>query len=173
MKMTLRMRLRESHTTEQEMATFKDKNNKPAVAPPDFNRIPLDLRSLPQWVLWKFDWVDETKQWAKVPYCAGGGRAKSNDAATWASFDKVGLAFNVNEHAGIGFVFSEADEFCGIDFDHCVEDGHATTEAAKWIARLDSYTEVSATGTGVHVIVRAKCAKGVKRNGIEVYDRLR
>lgn len=155
------------------MATFKDKNHKPKVAPPDFDRIPAEIRKVPHWVLWKFDWVEETKQWAKVPYSAHGGRAKSNEPATWASFDRARFAFNANEHAGVGFVFSDKDEFCGIDFDNCVEGGHATTEAAKWIERLDSYTEVSATGTGVHVIARAKCSKGLKRNAIEVYDRLR
>ena len=74
---------------------------------------------------------------------------------------------------GVGFVFSTHDPYSGIDLDGCrdPETGEIEPWAEEWIRRCDSYTEVSPSGAGVHIIVRAKLPPGRRRRGgIEVYE---
>jgi len=75
---------------------------------------------------------------------------------------------------GIGFVFTESDPFCGVDLDACVDP--KTGEIASWaseiVRELDSYTEFSPSGTGLHVLLRAELPpEGNRRARIEIYDR--
>jgi hypothetical protein len=157
------------------MTTFKNPNERPSVEPPNIDGIPAYVRKFPHWVLWRFDWVDETQTWAKVLYDAQTfNRAKSDTPSTWVSFTNVTKTFadKGDEFDGIGFVFSvDSDDLCGIDFDNCVEDGELKSGIAERLVELDSYTELSVSGTGLHVIVRGTFGKGRKRNDIEVYDR--
>ena len=45
---------------------------------------------------------------------------------------------------------------CAIDLDHCIDvDGNYTQTAAEIIAMMHSYTELSPSGTGVHILFRA------------------
>lgn len=152
-----------------------------------FEKVPQCLRDLPHWVLWKT--IVRDGQETKLPFQAAGGAAKSNDRTTWATFDEALAAFNLGNHSGIGFMFSEGDEFCGIDLDGC---RHPETGAyAQWaldiLQRMNSYSEVSPSKTGAKIFVRGKSpwASGRKFNvfgaericdktpAIEVYDRLR
>src|SRR5215217_5232136 len=82
--------------------------------------VPPELTERPQWVCWRLEERDE--KLTKVPYTAGTRRrASSTDPATWASFEDAKGAVGRAEppYDGIGFVFSDADPFCGIDLDKC------------------------------------------------------
>jgi primase-polymerase (primpol)-like protein len=49
------------------------------------------------------------------------------------------------------------DPYVGVDLDACIgDDGRLHPDANAVIAKLNSYTEHSPSGRGVHVIVRAK-----------------
>jgi primase-polymerase (primpol)-like protein len=75
---------------------------------------------------------------------------------------------------GVGFVFTLDDPYCGIDLDKCVNpaSGAINDQAREIVDALQSYTELSPSGTGLHIIVRATLsAKGRKRDAIEIYDR--
>jgi hypothetical protein len=156
------------------MATFKDPNNRPQVDAPNVGEIPSYVKKFDHWILWRFDWTGDS--WAKVPYDPKTlDRARSDTPSTWDSFDSTVTIYfsNQKEFDGIGFVFSlQHDDLCGIDFDNCI-DVHGEIDAAKseWINKLDSYTELSVSGTGAHVIVRGASGAGLKRNDIEIYDR--
>jgi putative DNA primase/helicase len=67
-------------------------------------------------------------------------------------------------------VFSSADPYTGIDLDNCVDgDGEIAGWALEIVRYFDSYTELSATGTGLHIIVRGE--KPNRRKGeVEVYS---
>jgi hypothetical protein len=156
---------------------FTDPDVRPQVAAPIYENIPSELQELPHWVLWRYVWNKHTKQWGKVPYDAQTLRpAKSNDASTWASFDAAHMIFvqGKGEFGGIGFVFSADDEFVGIDFDNCIQDGKIIDPfVTEWIEKFDSYTEKSVSGTGFHTIVKGACGGGFKTGNFEIYDRLR
>jgi primase-polymerase (primpol)-like protein len=151
--------------------------------------IPVALRERPQWVLWRIE--NRGGAPTKIPYSTDGPPARSNDPATWAPFDVVLDVFERGgtQYSGIGYVFSESDEFCGIDLDGCRDP--ETNEWSDWaraiIADLDSYTELSPSGSGAKIFIRGKCplasgkntrlprvtSRGGKQAGIEVYDKLR
>jgi putative DNA primase/helicase len=129
--------------------------------------IPEELRVRPQWVVWKAlgDKPD------KVPYSVRTDRrASSTDILTWSTFQEALKAYESGEYAGVGFVFSSADPYTGIDLDNCVdENGEIALWAMEIVRYFNSYTELSATGTGLHVIVRGDVPN--RRKGyIEVYS---
>jgi putative DNA primase/helicase len=129
--------------------------------------IPEELRVRPQWVVWKA--VGDKPD--KVPYSARSGRrASSTDLLTWSTFQKALKAYESGEYAGVGFVFSSADPYTGIDLDDCVDaDGEIALWALEIIRYFDSYTEFSATGSGLHIIVRGDVPN--RRKGeVEVYS---
>src|SRR5665647_61053 len=140
----------------------------------NFLNIPPSLRALRQWVCWKLKMVDN--RITKVPYSVTGAKAATNDASTWSTFDEcLNASHDGARFSGIGFVFTADNVLTGIDLDH--HRNAATGELddfAKDIgARMDSYTEASQSGTGVHIIVEGELPSGKGRRdsakGIELY----
>jgi primase-polymerase (primpol)-like protein len=137
------------------------------ILPVKAENIPEQLKSRPQWVVWKA--VGDKPD--KVPHSARTGRmASSTDLLTWATFQEALEAYENSDYAGLGFVFSSADPYTGIDLDNCVdENGEIAGWALEIVRYFDSYTELSATGTGLHVIVRGEVPN--RRKGeVEVYS---
>lgn len=138
--------------------------------------IPGELRARPQWVCWY--WDQREGKPTKVPMIAASGtNASSTDPATWTSFDAA-LASPYGD--GIGFVVTASDPYCGVDIDHCVAEGVVAPLALSIIRRLDSYTEITVSGEGVRVWVKAKwpAPTGKKKKltppiEIEFYDQAR
>jgi len=134
--------------------------------------IPKELLKLPQWVLWKAK--PKNGKTTKVPYPVTGEEAKSNDPSTWGSFEDVLRVYKAGDYSGIGYVFSKDDPHCGIDLDHCrdPETGKIEPWAKKIIKAFQSYTEISPSGTGVHILVIGKLPEGGRKKGnIEIYDK--
>ena len=134
--------------------------------------LPPELLELDQWVLWKFE--SRGGKQTKLPYNAlTRGMASSTNPATWASFESAAAAYADVGYSGLGFVFSEHDPYTGVDLDHCITDGQMDPERREWLLDLDSYSEMSPSGTGVHVIVRARKPGDRCKNtglGVEMYD---
>lgn len=133
--------------------------------------IPAELKDLRQWVLW--DWKDKGNgERTKVPIQVGRtAPASSTDSSTWDTYEDAWAAYVNQWGAGIGFVFTAEDNYIGVDFDACLVDGVLREPEATWVRLLNSYTEVSPSGTGVKVILRGKLPEGTrhgfgKGNGI-------
>lgn len=118
---------------------------------------PEELRARRQWVCWKWHYRDG--KWTKIPVNPHTGKpAKTNDSRTWSTFEHAVATWKANPKsiAGVGYVFTD-DPYVGKDFDDCIEDG----KLDPWVAeRLCGYAEVSPSGKGVKVIVRAKLPTG-------------
>jgi len=127
-----------------------------------WKNIPPELACLVRWVVWKDN---------KVPRIPGTYRpASTTDPATWRSFGQALASVRCGQADGIGFVFTDTP-FAGIDLDHCLRDGRLTCQAARIVAQLSSYAEISPSGTGLHVIVRGRLPPGPRRKGdVEMYD---
>src|SRR5918997_1116396 len=142
------------------------------ILPLKLENIPDELKVRPQWVVWKAVWRSEGEKLDKVPYSAGSGRkASSTDLLTWSTFENACEALESGEYSGLGFVFSSGDPYTGIDLDDCVE--QETEEIKPWALEIvdyfDSYTELSATASGLHIIVKGEMTN--RRKGeIEVYS---
>jgi putative DNA primase/helicase len=131
--------------------------------------VPPELCELRQWVVWKPE--QRAGKQTKVPYRVDGrGRASVTDTRSWGSFDEAVAA----DPTRVGFVFTAADRFCGVDIDNAIVDGAITRIGREIIRLLDSYTERSVSGTGLHVIVAARLDGARNRRGrVELYDRTR
>jgi putative DNA primase/helicase len=156
----------------------------PQGRPPDLElvlgSVPACLRDLAQWVCWRY--VERDGKPTKCPIRpTKGGPASSTEPATWGTFEQAVAALQrCSDLEGIGFVFTTADPFAGIDLDKCVD--AATGQIKPWalpiIRQLDSYAEFSPFGTGVKVFVRARkkgqrCKTGYEDGAVEMYDRER
>ena len=133
-------------------------------------------------------WKAETKNGkiTKIPYQIDGNEARSNDPRTWSTFPTAAKFYTQSNADGIGFVFSKRDKYVGVDIDKCVTYASDDVErenpiiskfAQDVIEMMDSYTEFSVSGTGIHIIVKGSlpqslCGTGRKnaKLGLEVYQ---
>jgi putative DNA primase/helicase len=135
---------------------------RPTCLPVQFGNIPIELKKIPRWVLWRLieKGEGETSTWAKVPAQTSGMAASSTNPETWTDFISVQEAYESDPHkfAGIGFVFTAEDNLVGIDLDDCYDPTVGFTNAAmQHIAdSIEGYMEVSPSGTGVKIFTRAE-----------------
>ena len=137
------------------------------------NNIPSELKALPQWVAWSGKNRNNGKK-GKMPVNPMTGKyAKINDPNTWTNFDDAVKYYQENLLDGVGFVFSEHDDFIGIDLDQCIDRNEGIIEAhsESIIRQFNSYTEISPSGEGVHIFVKGELPAGGRKSGnIEIYD---
>ena len=125
------------------------------------NNIPEELRRLPQWVI--------TNR-SKVPLNPrNGGMASVTDPSTWGTFQEaVGAGGDY-----VGFVLTPGDPYTIIDLDNKPDDPATPEQLArhhKILEAFDSYTELSASRSGYHIIVRGAIPAGVHRDKVEMYS---
>jgi len=149
-----------------------------------FKNIPAELREFDQFVLFKLEertGKDGKQVKTKVPHSAWTGKnASTKDPETWSSYERAVSAVKKFYMDGIGFVFSEKDPFVGIDLDNAIRnDGTIGPEQQKILEELNSYTEISHSKTGLHVIVKGKTPDGLALKkgdafgpgqGLEIYE---
>lgn len=131
--------------------------------------IPAELAVLSQWVCWGAPGKSR-----KCPYDPRSGYpAKAGQPRTWAPLVNALEAVEAGRFEGVGFEFN-AGGIVGVDFDHCIKDGRLDPWAAAWVERLNSYTEISPSGTGLHIFCLGTLpGPAVKRPEAEMYDRAR
>ena len=138
--------------------------------------IPGKLKDLPQWICWKADQRNNGKT-TKIPINPLSGKyARTNDPKTWGQFKDAEAFYRSFGSDGIGFVFTEHDSFVGIDIDGCIDPdtGEMDPGANQIVKHLGSYTEISPSGCGVHIIVEGKLpGAGRNTDKIEIYDEKR
>ena len=138
----------------------------------NLNAIPAELRRHDQWICWRTEMRNGKP--TKTPISPHEKAfAKVNDPSTWASFEIAVDALSRDDVHGLGFVFTGSDTIAGIDLDDVrdPETGSLTNIAEEIVSTLDSYTEVSPSGTGLHVLIQGFVPEGRQRHdGIELYD---
>lgn len=131
-------------------------------------RIPEELKAHPRWVCCTNN---------KLPLDPKTGKAAdSTDPATWASYATAAAAVAPLGCRGIGFVLG--DGVAGIDIDHCIDPatGAVDARALDIVAAMQSYTEISPSGTGLHILFCGRkpgpaCRRALGGGlGLEMYD---
>jgi putative DNA primase/helicase len=127
--------------------------------------------------------LEPGKQWVcfnrdKIPFNPQTGKAASaDDPNTWGTYEQAVRAVKASNgrYAGVGREFLKEQGITGIDLDHCIVDGKPLDYAQFVIKRLNSYTELSPSGVGLHIWVYGSIPdnigpdpKGVSK--IEMYD---
>lgn len=134
-----------------------------------FERIPHEMRSYPQWVVWKLEPRDNAKD-TKVPYSPRTGhKASVTDPLTWGTFEEAVAAAATGQYSGIGFVLTHSDPYGFIDLDDTHGDQVALDRQIKVFREFNSYSEVS-PGGGLHIIVKGALKHGRRRSSIEIYS---
>lgn len=137
-----------------------------------FQNIPAELRDLPQWICWRYEDIGAKKP-TKVPYDPKTGKhADVNNPATWATCNNAIKTINDNNNNfnGIGFVFTDGDPYTFIDLDDTDGDQASLDRQIKIFREFDSYSEISPSGKGLHIIVKGHVPAGRRRSFIEIYS---
>lgn len=131
-----------------------------------WSNIPEELKARPRWVCF-----DEKKNPIDP---RTGYNARSNDPATWTDFQQAADGVALYGCKGVGFMLG--DGIAGVDIDHCIDPatGKPSALAAEIAAKMDSYTEYSPSGTGLHILFLGAKPAGACRSsalGLEMYDK--
>jgi len=126
-------------------------------------------------VCWRYAPEPGREKPRKKPYKPRGwGEASVSDPDTWGTYAEAREAVGRHLHEGVGFVLDAGDPYVGVDLDGCrhPETGGLEGWATEIVELLDSYTEVSPSGTGVHVVARGALPPGGRRRAgrVEMYD---
>jgi putative DNA primase/helicase len=121
--------------------------------------VPSELRDANAWLGFEYETRPGLKRRKKVPIDPETGvRADAKDGGSWGTFEQALVACERRRLDGIGYALMSADNITGVDLDNCREP--RTGEIAEWaqeiISQLDSYTEVTVSGTGLRVFVQGK-----------------
>jgi hypothetical protein len=136
----------------------------------DINPAIAELATHMRWVGWKPE--KRNGKDTKPPFTIGGrAKAKSNDPKTWDGFDQCWTAAFIHGLVhGVGFVLGGG--YVGVDLDHCIENGVIAPWALDVVRKINSYTEISPSGAGLHIICRSDLqGVGRKVGNVEIYPR--
>lgn len=125
-----------------------------------------------QWVAWRTMQRDGGKA-TKPPVNPHTGRdADVTDPTTWGSYVEALERHYTDGLPGIGYVLSGDDGLAGVDLDGCLDaGGNLAPWAAAIVTALDSYTELSPSGRGLHILAWGQLPPGRRKKGpIEMYD---
>lgn len=117
--------------------------------------IPKELQERKQWVCWRYEEKPGRAKPTKVPYDpVTGAHASTMNPDTWTDYKTA--VKEAGRFSGIGFVFTKNDPYIGIDLDHVLdkEKNFCYKDAEDIFERCESYTEISPSGTGIHIIAK-------------------
>lgn len=139
------------------------------------SNVPSELKNRKQWLNWKYvqNPSNPNKPKKKPIDSKTGKPASVTNPDTWSSLDVSIKRYRKGTVDGVGFVFTKDDPYVGIDLDNCrdTKTGELENWAVEIINKIVSYTEISPSGTGIHILVKGKLpGSGKKVDNIEMYD---
>lgn len=140
----------------------------------NYENIPDNLKKEKRWCLYKI--IQRDGKNTKLPLMPSAKPAKSNDKATWHSYEDCIAALNRNIGDGLGFFLG--DGYIGIDIDKVSDDimaysldYDASSMTADFLRGISTYAELSPSKTGLHFIGKGKVPGERKRHkNLEIYD---
>ena len=131
--------------------------------------VPQELRNRDQWV--GFRLAMEGKKLGKKPVVATEADrfAKCNDSSTWRPFADAIAGLSGRQYQAIGYALNR-DYVC-IDMDGCVDERGQIGAAAVDLVNLlpKTYTEISASGRGLHLFGRGALSRNRRSDAVEAY----
>lgn len=127
------------------------KNEKLNVEVFDYSTIPKFMKDHGRFCLWKLVMKPGKTKPDKIPYQLNGKRADATNPQQYSSFDETVEAFDKGGYAGIGCF----EPLRLVDVDDCVVNGKLDARGQDIVDTLDSYTELSPSGNGIHIFILA------------------
>jgi hypothetical protein len=133
------------------------KNGRITVAEIQIDNIPAVIRNQKQWLTWR-DNKKPVQSW------------QTNPDSLMTCGEALALAKREG-YGGIGYRFTAEAGIIGFDLDHCIDtDGKPNAIATAVVNLLNSYTEVSVSRTGIHILF-ASSKEPVGKKGYIVMSR--
>lgn len=134
--------------------------------------VPEELRSLPGWLIWRYEAHDGESKPRKVPYWTNGGRrygvhGRPEDRANLTTFDAAKAAAARRGFDGVGLALMPEWGVTALDFDACVADTGLAADVESLVGH--TYAEYSPSGRGVRAIVRGDLGNH-RASGFETYS---
>ena len=137
---------------------------------------PDEMRNLPAWLVWRFEYHEGEDKPRKVPYYTGGPKrhgkqGSPQDLQQLTTFDAARTAAARRGFDGVGFVPMPEFNICALDFDHCVTNGQVHPDLEAIVT--GTYAEYSPSGTGVRAFVKGQYGNSKARGepyGFEVFS---
>jgi P4 family phage/plasmid primase-like protien len=147
---------------------------RPMIAAPCLESIPAELKAYRQLVCWKYYKKKGETTWRKLPLTPLTRTfGSSTNPSAWGTYYEASESCKTPPVGmyGLGFSLTDDDPYTLIDLDNCrdPDTGEMDDWAVKLVRKLESYTEISPTGTGVKVWARAWIPEAVKTDSIEMY----
>jgi hypothetical protein len=161
---------------------------RPTPLPVQVDALPMTVRALRRFVVWSYTWKPDNGRpgkWDKPPSLATNPAtwASSTNPDTWRTFDEARQAVEDGKCDGLGITLgrvqtadpaiADGNRLAAVDLDRCVEsDGSIQPWAQAIVAKLQTYTERSPSGTGIRMLVWTDGLPkgGRKKAGVEMYD---
>jgi putative DNA primase/helicase len=122
--------------------------------------IPACMRAVARWIVYRLS--SEQKKVPHDPRNPAGGSIDSTDERLWVGHDEATAVVEAGKADGLGFV--TGDRWCYVDLDDCIDtEGKVSDFANDVVAHVNSYTEVSPSGTGLKIICLAEPARNHSR----------
>ena len=111
-----------------------------------YEKLPQELKDYPHFCGWKYETRNGSR--TKVPKSVKGHNADNSNLDDFCSFSEI--IGHMDKYDGIGIAI--AGDMAAIDIDHCIEDGVLSDMASEIVSKVNSYTEISPSGTGIRLI---------------------
>ncbi len=149
----------------------------------NFDNVPSELRIKRNWCVHKRD-----GERPKVPHTPSGYKMAWSIPANWINFLVAKKAYleglslpegHKCKFDGLGFFISREKnaklDIYAVDLDHCIdpETGAVDQWARDLLDRMNSYSEISPSGTGIHVFLRGMLPEGSKNTNDQMKDKNR
>jgi len=131
-----------------------DARKVPVQLQPD--NIPASLRLERRWVAWLPKWADGKfgKKPGRIDRPGVGLTNWANEG--WVDFDTAVAAWRAHPgvFGGVGYVMTGSEQVTGVDLDGCIDSsGRIAPWATEIVEGLNTYTEISPSGTGIRAFV--------------------
>lgn len=119
--------------------------------------IPDELKSYPQWVCAAAN---------KIPLDPKTGEVASvTDPSTWSTYQQAVEA----GYPHVGFVLTQGDPYTFIDLDEPTSEAQRKNHTFIF-ETFQTYSELSQSGRGIHIICRGTVPHGIRQHKVEVYS---
>ena len=114
--------------------------------------LPVELLELNRWMGLRF--IPQKNKWTKPPVNVHTMTVgKASNCEHWATFGNVADKLSPDVNVGFTLVIKGLS-YIILDVDDCIIEGRIKDSVRRMIEFFNSYTEISASGTGIHIIIK-------------------
>lgn len=111
-----------------------------------YEKLPQELKDYPYFCGWKYETRNGSR--TKVPKSVKGHNADNSNLDDFCSFSEI--IGHMDNYDGLGIAIT--GDMAAIDIDHCIEDGVLSDMASEIVEKVNTYAEISPSGTGIRLI---------------------